>query len=183
MGRGTVRIEFVKGETRRYRSLLHRPDGVDVEFEGGSYNKVGGPAGELPHDLAHLIVEDELMLLHGVWGVLVAGGMFRLATVVAGRRAPHATRRGRALVADASERVRQAEVLVRAVCGVCAGEYPADPAALERGIGARWWSDTVTREALARACERLRAAGEQWARLAPGATLEGTWPHAPVRAR
>ena len=35
------------------------------------------PDGGLPHDLAHLVVENELALREGVWGVLVAGGMLR----------------------------------------------------------------------------------------------------------
>jgi hypothetical protein len=28
--RDTARIEFIKGESTRYRSLLHRPDGVTI---------------------------------------------------------------------------------------------------------------------------------------------------------
>jgi hypothetical protein len=63
-----VTVEFHKGEGRRYRALVHRPDGCDVAFDGGAYNRVGGPAGELPHDIAHLIVEEELGLRSGVWG-------------------------------------------------------------------------------------------------------------------
>ena len=35
-------VDFIKGATNRYRSVLHRPDGVDVGFEGGSYNELGG---------------------------------------------------------------------------------------------------------------------------------------------
>jgi hypothetical protein len=62
-----MKVDFIKGETSRYRSLLHRPDGVQVEFEGGSYNKLGGGK-SVPHDIAHLIVEDELALTGGVWG-------------------------------------------------------------------------------------------------------------------
>ena len=89
-----AQIEFLKDDGRRYRALLHRPDGVDVAFDGGAYNRVGGPVGEVPHDIAHLIVEDELRLRSGVWGVLVAGGMFGHATVVAG--AARRTRRSTA---------------------------------------------------------------------------------------
>lgn len=81
----TAEIEFIKGEGTRYRSLLHRPDGVVVEFDGGAYNKVPD---RVPHGIAHLIVEDELRLTCGVWGVLVAGGLFPQAHAVqgAGRR-------------------------------------------------------------------------------------------------
>ncbi len=80
---GSATCRFFRGETRRYRSRLQRP------------------AGELPHDLAHLVVEDELGLRSGVWGVIVAGGMSGHAVVVAGRRKPQATRRGREIIARA----------------------------------------------------------------------------------
>ena len=30
-----LEIEFYKGATRRYRSVLHRADGVDIELDGG----------------------------------------------------------------------------------------------------------------------------------------------------
>src|SRR5690349_12953644 len=158
-----VKVEFHKGEQRRYRAILHRPDGCDVAFDGGAYNRVGGPAGELPHDIAHLVVEEELGLRFGVWGVLVAGGMFGHATVVAGRRSPHATRHGREIVARAGDRPMQAEMLTRAVCDLSAAGADLDPAAIQRAVGERWWSDRVTRLTLERAHQRLCDAAEQWA--------------------
>lgn len=168
-------IEFLRDDGRRYRSLLHRPDGVEVALDGGSYNRVGGPAREVPHDIAHLIVEDELRLRAGVWGVLVAGGMFGHARVVAGRRAPHATRRGREVIARAGDRIMQAEMLTRAVCDISAADGEPDPAAVRRAVGERWWSDGVTRLALERAHTRLRDAAEQWAGLVPGEALTAVW--------
>ena len=171
--RDGVLVELERGETRRYRSLLHRPDGLVVAFEGGSYNRIGGGR-DLPHDLAHLIVEDELDLRLGVWGVLAAGGMFAHATVVEGRRAPHATRRGREVIAAAGDRIMQAEVLVRAVCDAVA-EGAADASAVRRGVGERWDSDALTDAALERAAARLRAGSEAWAALKPGGRLRETW--------
>lgn len=170
-----ARIEFLRGEARRYRSRLQRPDGVAVELDGGSYNRVGGPAGELPHDLAHLVVEDELGLRSGVWGVLVAGGMFGHATVVAGRRKPQATKRGKEIVARAGDRIMQAEILTRAVCDLCAAGGRPDPAAVRRAVGERWWADTVTSASLERARDRLRDGAERWARLAPGEAITTSW--------
>lgn len=176
---GTLRVEFVKRETRRYSSRLHRSDGVEVVFEGGAYNAVGGRPGEVPHDLAHLIVEDELALADGVWGVLAAGGMFRHARVVAGRQAPHATRGGRELIDAAGDRIMQAEILTRAVCDASAGTIAADPLEIRRAIGERWWSDALTAAALARSRERLREAAVRWAALAPGDGLVAEWRVAP----
>jgi hypothetical protein len=170
-----AQIEFLKDDGRRYTALLHRPDGVDVTFDGGAYNRVGGPAGEVPHDIAHLIVEEELRLRSGVWGVLVAGGMFRHATVVAGRRSPHATKHGREVIARAGDRPMQAEMLTRAVCELSAADGGLDPAAVRRAVGERWWTDAVTSLSLERAHTRLRDAAEQWAGLIPGEALSASW--------
>ena len=111
-----VPIEFFKPEGRRYRSVLHRRDGLVIELDGGGYNKVGGAARELPHDLAHFVVEDSLGLEAGLWGVLAAGGMFGHAKVIAGRRPPHAAKRAQAVVDAAGDRLSQAEMLTRFVC-------------------------------------------------------------------
>jgi hypothetical protein len=67
--------------------VLRRAHGVEVELDGGAYNGIGGPAGEVPHDIAHLVVEDELRLKLGVWGVLAAGGLFRHCAPASAARA------------------------------------------------------------------------------------------------
>ena len=163
-------IEVFKGATRRYRSILHRADGVEVELDGGAYNRLGER--ELPHDIAHLIVEDELGLDRGVWGVLAAGGLFRGASVRAGRQKPHAAQRGREVVAASVEQLNQAEMLVRVVCDA-AGAGSVD---VRARTGERWWSETVTEAAVARAFERLGTAAGDWAELEPGGMLRFTWP-------
>lgn len=125
-----VEIEFFKPDCRRYRSVLHRRDGLVVELDGGGYNKVGGAARELPHDLSHFVVEDGLGLEAGLWDVLAAGGMFGHAKVIEGRRPPHAAKRAQAVVDAAGDRLSQAEMLTRscvtwrltepiATCGGC----------------------------------------------------------------
>jgi hypothetical protein len=173
----TASVDFIKGETARYRSLLHRPDGVDVEFEGGSYNKLGGRRGVIPHDIAHLIVEDELALACGVWGVLVAGGLFRHARVVGGRQAPHAAERGRSIVKAAGDRITQAEMVTRVVCDVVRGELPHDREALRSVMGDRWWTDGLTEAVLDRCRTRLHASAAEWAALQPGSMLTLQWEH------
>jgi hypothetical protein len=175
--RVTAGVEFIKGKTNRYRSVLHRPDGVEVELEGGSYNKLGARSGSIPHDIAHLIVEDELALTGGVWGVLVAGGLFGHARVVGGRQAPHAAERGRAIISAAGDRITQAEMLTRAVCDVVRGDLPRHRAALRSTIGDRWWTDTLTEDALDRCETQLRAVAANWAGLPPGGTLTLHWDH------
>jgi hypothetical protein len=163
-------IEVFKGATRRYRSILHRADGVAVELEGGSYNRLGER--ELPHDIAHVIVEDELGLERGLWGVLAAGGLFPNLTIRAGRQKPHAARRGREVVAASVEQLNQAEMLVRVVCDA-AGARRVD---LRGRTGERWWSEAVTEASVARALDRLGVAADDWSRLEPGGVLRFSWP-------
>ena len=137
-----VRIEFFKPERRRYRSVLHRRDGLQIELDGGGYNKVGGPARELPHDLAHFVVEDGLGLEAGLWGVLAAGGMFGHAKVIAGRRAPHFAKRAQAVVDAAGDRLSQAEMLTRFVCDLALDGAERDVRRLQASAGERWWRET-----------------------------------------
>jgi hypothetical protein len=133
----------------------------------------------VPHDIAHLVVEDELRLERGVWGVLAAGGLFRGARVVAGRQRPHAAKRARELLDASVEQLNQAEILTRAVCDLSLTDA-ADLRALRSATGARWWSPTVTEAALAAAFTRLSEAAQRWAELDPGATLRLTWAPAEV---
>ena len=135
-------IEFFKPEGRRYRSVLHRHDGLQIELDGGGYNKVGGPARELPHDLAHFVVEDGLKLEAGLWGVLAAGGMFGHSKVIAGRRPPHAAKRAQAVVDAAGDRISQAEMLTRFVCDLALEGDDQDVKRLQRSTGERWWRPT-----------------------------------------
>ncbi len=175
-------IEVFKGPTRRYPSVLRRADGVEVEMDGGAYNRVGGSAGEVPHDIAHLVVEDQLGLELGVWGVLAAGGLFRGATVRAGRRPPHAERRAREVLDGAVEQLNQAEILTPAVCDLSV-TGTADLRALRTATGERWWHPAVNEPALERAFARLRDDGERWAALDAGGSLRFMWRRPPATTR
>jgi hypothetical protein len=176
----TLTIDVFKGPSRRYRSVLTRADGVEVELDGGAYNRVGGAAGEVPHDIAHLIVEEELGLESGVWGVLAAGGLFRGASVKAGRRRPHAAQYARELLEASIEQLNQAEILTRAVCDLAVTDT-VDLRALRTASGPRWWPATATESALDQAVRRLRQAGEQWSSLDAGESLRFTWSRRPDR--
>jgi hypothetical protein len=172
-GVGTT-IEFFKPERRRYRSVLHRRDGLVIELDGGGYNKVGGPARELPHDLAHFVVEDALGLEAGLWGVLAAGGMFGHAKVIAGRRPPHAATRAQAVVDAAGDRLSQAEMLTRFVCDLALDGADRDVRRLKAAAGERWWRETSA-EQLERACRGLRETSVRWRDLRPGEALTVEW--------
>lgn len=170
-------ISFVKGSGRRYESRLQRRDGVTIALDGGGYNRVGGPGGRIPHDLAHFVVEDELVLPLGLWGVIAAGGLFAHTSVVAGRRPPHSARRGQAVVDRAGPRLSQAELAVRAVADLALAGRPRDVGAFGAAMGDLGALDGVTAERLESACGRLRADAARWAALQPGATIDVTWRH------
>ena len=169
-----VEIEFFKPGRRRYRSVLHRRDGLVIELDGGGYNKVGGAARTLPHDLAHFVVEDGLGLEAGLWGVLSAGGMFGHARVIAGRRPPHADKRAQAVVDAAGDRLSQAEMLTRFVCDLALDGADRDVRRLKSAAGARWWRET-TAEQLSDTCRALREASVHWHDLRAGEALKVLW--------
>jgi hypothetical protein len=177
-----VEIEFFKPEGRRYRSVLHRRDGLQVELDGGGYNKVGGPARELPHDLAHFVVEDGLGLEAGLWGVLAAGGMFGHAKVIAGRRPPHAAKRAQAVVDAAGDRLSQAEMLTRFVCDLARDGADRHVQRLRTSAGPRWWRET-TPDQLAATCGALRDTSVRWRDLRPGDALTVGWRLPPFTGR
>src|SRR5215207_3024292 len=157
-----MKIEFFKPERRRYRSVLHRRDGLVIELDGGGYNQVGGAARELPHDLAHFVVEDGLGLEAGLWGVLAAGGMFGHAKVIAGRRPPHAAKRAQAVVDAAGDRLSQAEMLTRFVCDLALDGADRDVQRLKAAAGQRWWRPDIGADHVERACRALRETSIRW---------------------
>ena len=175
-------IDVHKQAGGRYHSVLHRADGVLVRLEGGSYNRIGGGAGRVPHDVAHLVVEDAFGLERGLWGVLAAGGLVQNASFAGGRLPPHAERRARAVPAPAREALRQAEVLVRAVADATLEDADGDLRGFERRVGERWRA-SITADALARACTGLRDAARRWDALAAGDALRLAWPGAALSAR
>ena len=166
-------IEFFKPDGRRYRSVLHRRDGVVIELDGGGYNKLD--TGVLPHDLAHFVVEDALGLEAGLWGVIAAGGMFGHTKVIAGRRPPHAAKRAQAVVDGAGDRLSQAEMLTRAVCDLALAGADGDFDRLRAATGERWWTPTVTADDVITACRRLRETSAAWRDLPPGDALRVQW--------
>ena len=178
-----VAIEFFKPSGRRYRSVLHRHDGLVIELDGGGYNKVGGPAGELPHDLAHFVVEDALELESGLWGVLAAGGMFAHAKVTEGRRPPHAAKRAQAVVDAAGDRLSQAEMLTRFVCDLALDGADRDLHRLKAAAGARWWRPDIGADDLQRACRALRETSVRWRDTPVGDALLVHWQLPPPRAK
>jgi hypothetical protein len=136
----------------------------------------GSGTGRVPHDIAHLVVEDAFGLGMGLWGTLAAGGIVQNATFAAGRRPPHAARRALAITERAGESLRQAEILVRAVADASLDGRTREVQAFRARVGARWWPPSSPADALERACGGLREAAARWDELADGSALRLTWP-------
>lgn len=169
-----MRIEVHKDHGTRYRSILYRADGVVIALEGGSWNRIGGPVDRVPHDLAHLVVEQQLGLARGLWGVLAGGGLVQNAAFV-GRRPPHGHARAKRITDAAGEELRRAEVLVRAIADATLTDARRDLVALRRAVGPRWWHPGLTATAVAEIDAELRSAALAWSRLAPASSLARTW--------
>ncbi|MBO9532336.1 MAG: hypothetical protein J7513_05100 [Solirubrobacteraceae bacterium] len=177
-----ARIAVRKGTGTRYRSTIVRADGVEITLEGGSWNRIGGAIGRVPHDLAHLVVEQELAIRRGLWGILAAGGLVKNAAFTGGRRPPHSAAVARRITSEANEEILRTEVLVRACADASAGGR-LDAASVREQVGERWWDDHVTDEALIRIDARLLEHAQRWDELAPGADFEAEWVGPPATAR
>lgn len=154
-----------------------------VELVAGGFNKVGGQANVIPHDLAHYIVEDELGFEGGLWGTLVAGGLFAPSNtrVIAGRQRPHASRIAREIVQAADETLKQAEILVRAAADLALAGRFRDVDGFAAATGARWSLTGVTAAQLERTCQRLQAGAVTWHDLAASAQLDVHWASSGLR--
>src|SRR5262245_17794166 len=87
-----MQITVHRLDQKRYRSVIERGDGVRFLIEGV------GLTWRLPHDLVHYVVESELGLRGGFWGSVADGAVFSSMTWLYGRRRPHATERGDAVI-------------------------------------------------------------------------------------
>ena len=174
-----MRVTFHRGAGRAYHAIIDRPDGVVVRLKGGSYNPFEPP---LPHDIAHLVVEDGLGLEHGLWGVIAAGGLFGQNAVLAGRRRPHAARRARELVKDHHDELNQAEMVVAAVCRMVHEGREGDRRMLAQLTG-RWRPDPAAAGRIPAVGARLREAAADWDAVPVGETLALEWGGVSRRAR
>jgi hypothetical protein len=168
---GRMDVTFHREAGSAYHSPARRPDGVVVRLEGGSYNRLDPP---LPHDIAHLVFEDELGLEQGVWGVIAAGALFPQCAVVSGRRRPHAAERARSLVKESTTELTQAEIVVGAVCRLAVAGRDPDDRLIARLTG-RWRPDSLTPAVVARLRERLQDAAERWRGVPVGRELDLVW--------
>lgn len=102
-----MQVTFTRQDREgRYVTHIQRDDGVSYAVRGV------GHTSEIPHDLAHLVIERVLGLTTGFWGSVADGAVFPTMTYEGGRRKPKAAERSRDLLKANARRLVEAEVLV-----------------------------------------------------------------------
>jgi hypothetical protein len=149
-----VDVTVIKEAEGKHRAVIVRTDGTTAQFAIYDYGS------DLPHDLAHFVVEEVLGLAHGFYGLLARGANLRALQTV-GARDPRSITKSDALVAEYAGELTQAETLVNALSGP--QRDPDGPAAVSQGDRA-----TIT--------ARLEALNAAWQALAPGERLQLIWP-------
>lgn len=172
-----MEITFTKTARRKYEVFVRRDDGVSLDLR--SFDR---PA-RLPHDIAHFVVERELSLERGLWGLLAAGVLPPNASVASGRAGPRAAERSRSLLkeADREQHTAEAEVLVAVVQIIAEEGIDADwPKASARLKDAwrplRSQRGPISHEEVRRACLALREAEKKWEGLTVGESMTVEWP-------
>ena len=156
-----MRLTFRRMADRRpVQTHVERDDGVVFTIRGA------GGGSDLPHDLVHAVVEQQLGLGDGIWGCVADGVVWRSMTHVSGRQPPHAADRSQRLKRERATSIQRAEALADLVTRLASGgevlrgEVPV--------IG-------VPPEALAAAAAELRNAQRRWADLSAGDVWVVEW--------
>jgi hypothetical protein len=102
-----MHLRLTRLDERRYETVITRDDGVCFHVTGV------GRMFAIPHDFAHLAVEEALRLRRGFWGSVADGAVFPSMTHLSGRRRPRAAERSRGILKANEDYITEAEVLVR----------------------------------------------------------------------
>ncbi|TFV47470.1 hypothetical protein [Blastococcus sp. TF02A-35] len=158
-----MRIVFRRMADRRpVETLVERDDGVVFAMRGA-----GGGA-DLPHDLVHALVEQELGVRDGIWGCVADGVVWGSMRHVSGRRPPRSEERSVRLKRERTVAIHRAEALADVV-GRCASGREVLPREVEV-LG-------LPRARLDAAALALRDAAAKWAALSPGEEWVVEWGH------
>jgi hypothetical protein len=115
-----MQITFIRKSVRDCAIRCVSDDGTVLAVR--TYSR---PLG-LPHDLAHYIVERELGLAWGFWGLVAAGATFTSVERCAGRKRPHYDEEGQWLIKRHRDDLTEAESLVGVLMNIWRGIAGAD---------------------------------------------------------
>ena len=168
-------LSFIRLDDRHYETLITRRDGVCYHVKGV------GHMFAIPHDLAHLAVEEPLALERGFWGSVSDGAVFSTMTHVTGRRKPGAEALSQRLLDENRPHITEAEVLVGIFNGALEQGYGADSALLRARLREHSWTPPgrparrLTDSEIADVCAAWKRMLELWQALPVGGTLEFEW--------
>jgi hypothetical protein len=169
-----MKVTFTKGEDKQYSATAVRIDGVTVEVKGSDRKFA------IPHDIAHLVVEEGLGLRRGFWGRIARGAVYPGMRVISGRQPIHAAGRTRVVMRADEQQGIEAEVLVGVLVKIMDAGLQRDwPAA--RALLCNEWRPSSPERSLpdaaevVRVAEALREAERQWQALAVGQSVTFPW--------
>jgi hypothetical protein len=149
-----VEITIVMAESGPHRAVVSRPGTEAVQFAVYDYGPV------LPHDLVHYVVEDELGLEFGFWGLLAAGAKLQSVQAYGARDPRRIPPPNDPFVGTHIDELLAAEGLVAA--------FSAFP-----GTGTEPELDA---DQIERIRARIAELNEQWQARRPGEMLRLHWP-------
>jgi hypothetical protein len=176
-----VQLRVTRLDERRYETVVRRPDGVCFRVTGV------GHMFAIPHDLAHLAIEEALQLNRGFWGSIADGAVFDSMAHVSGRRRPGATARSAEVLRANQRHLTEAEVLVRIFNDALQEGHGPESAELRARLRDHQWPPPgdpprqFTDAEITAACAAWRRMLALWQRSPVGGTLEFTWPTGPAR--
>jgi hypothetical protein len=149
-----VDITIVKVQSGPHRAVVSRPGAEAVRFAMYDYGPV------LPHDLVHYVVEDELGLEFGFWGLVAAGAKLQSVQAYGARDPRRIPPPNDPVVGAHIDDLLAAEGLVAA--------FSAFP-----GTGPEPELDA---DRIERIRARITRLNEQWQATGPGEMLRLRWP-------
>lgn len=160
-----MRVTFTKVGGRRYRVAIEREHGPRLEPRNApGYDEF------MPHDIAHLVVEEQLGIRLGVFGQLAAGGAGLFTPAPADRRGGD-RRAARRFRAAGQADMRRSEAAV----GRCVGEWQRRTGLIDGGPIADVDIELSPSD-VDRVVRRLEEVSRAWRALPPGESLSVEWP-------
>ena len=186
-----MEIQFRRTGQRRYGVTILRSGHVALEM-----NPAPGYDARMPHDLLHLVVEQELGLRRGIFGQIAAGGTAGTFHRVPSdkERSREATRRRKGLVRRGAKLMRQGQHDLadsERATWICLREWMSRTEAQARGPSTgrrsarpdkhesykpRSEANVLRVDQIDRICDRLDELSAEWMRLAIGEALTVRWP-------
>jgi hypothetical protein len=170
----SMTVVFTKVNSHKYSSIATRDDGASLAIPGFGTSK------PLPHDVVHLITEDELGVDYGFWGCVAAGAIYKGMVVVAGKVRHDSKKKSEEIIKGNGQKISEAEILAGIILIILREGIQDDWPKIQYVQKSAWQAASpsrpqMTHEEIKRICVRLERLSEQWHALPNGQTLELIW--------